>query len=181
VVEWLELSIFRENEDWSNNQEKSPLGEGVNVEEDVIIIAGHGSALTNAIEVKTETSKAGLVLTDKQPTFQNGQIRLSVEEVAARLGWMGLRWNHKYIKTLSCCGAGLGEFEFGPKELNVEKSLNDKFPLLFARDLAKELFTVRTWKNKKFLPHPHIQVGGYPGYVACKVGKPKLVAMLVKK
>ena len=107
-------------------------------------------------------------------------MRLSVEEVAARLDWMGLRWNHKYIKTLSCCGAGLGEFEFGPKKLNVEKSLNDTFPLLFARDLAKELFRVRTWKGKEFSPHPQIQVGGYPGYVSCKVANPKLVAMLVK-
>jgi hypothetical protein len=119
-------------------------------------------------------------LTDNQPKFENGTITLSVEEVAARLRWMGLRSNHKRIKTLSCCGAGLGKFEFGPKKVHVEKSLNDTFPHLFARALAKELFRGRIWKEKEFWSHLQIQVGGYPGYVSCKVGQPKLVSMLVK-
>jgi hypothetical protein len=106
---------------------------------------------------------------------------LSVEEVAARLDWMGLRLGHKYIKTLSCCGAGLGEFDPGSNEINLDFVLNDKFPHTFARNLAKELGQKRTWKNKAYSAHPRIRVGGYPGFIDCKVKKDKLVSLAIEK
>jgi hypothetical protein len=175
VVEW---SYYFPDKDWSNNQAESPLG-NVNVEEDVIIVVGHGSFLRSDIGVKTSTTKPGLVLTDKGPEFKGGVIILSVEEVAARLDWMGLRSEHKYIKTLSCCGAGLGEFDPGANEMNLGLVLNDKFPHTLARNLAKELGKDRAWKNKTYLAHPRIRVGGYPGFVDCKVQK--LVSLLIEK
>src|ERR1700693_2409377 len=116
VVEW---PYYFEDKNWSKNQTQSPLGKDVNVHEDVIIIAGHGNYFTDEIAVATGKSKPGLVLTDKEPKFKNeGEIILSVQEVAARLDWMGLRTDHKYIKTLSCCGVGIGEFDPGANELN---------------------------------------------------------------
>jgi hypothetical protein len=96
-----------------------------------------------AKEIKTLASAAD----DKGPEFKGGEIILSVEEVAARLDWMGLRSEHKYIKTLSCCGVGLGEFDPGANEMNLGLVLNDKFPHTLARNLAKELGKNRTWKK----------------------------------
>jgi hypothetical protein len=177
VVEW---SYYFPDKDWSKNQAESPLG-NVNVEEDVIIVVGHGSFLRSDIGVKTGTTKPGLVLTDKGPKFEGGEILLSVEEVAARLDWMGLRSEHKYIKTLSCCGAGLGEFDPGANEINLGLVLNDKFPHTLARNLAKELGKNRTWKNKAYSAHPRIRVGGYPGFIDCKVKKEKLVSLAIEK
>jgi hypothetical protein len=68
VVEW---PYYFPEKDWSNNQAESPLG-NVNVEEDVIIVVGNGSFLRSDIGVKTETTKPGLVLTDKGPEFKGG-------------------------------------------------------------------------------------------------------------
>jgi hypothetical protein len=58
--------------------------------------------------------------------------------------------------------------------------MNDKYPHTFARDLAKELAKKRTWKNKAYLAHPRIRVGGYPGFIDCKVKKEKLVSLLIE-
>jgi hypothetical protein len=67
VVEWpygVKAGFFSswsgDSSDWSSNPEKSPLG-NVNVEEDVIIVVGHGSFLRSDIGVKTGTTKLGLV------------------------------------------------------------------------------------------------------------------------
>jgi hypothetical protein len=178
VVEW---PYWIAEDDWSNNQAKSPLGKDVNVEEDVIIIVGHGNYFTDEISVKTGKTKTGLVLTDGEPKFKGGEIILSVQEVAARLDWMGLRSDHKYIKTLSCCGVGLGEFDPDKNELNLGLVLNNQFRLTFARNLAKQLGKTRTWKEKTFLGHPRIRVGGYPGFVDCKVKKERLVELVIEK
>jgi hypothetical protein len=113
------------------------LGKDVDVHQDVIIIVGHGNYNTGRVSVKTATKEAGLTLTDKKPSFNGGQIILSVEEVAARLIYVGLRSEHKYIKTPSCCGVGIGEFDPGENKLNVDNILNDKYPLTFARNLAR--------------------------------------------
>lgn len=177
MVEW---SYYVADRDWSDKQEESPLGKGVNVNEDVITIVGHGSFLSSVMSVKANVSKPGLVLTDHPPTFPGKEIRLTVKELAARLDWMGLRTNHKYIKLLSCCGAGLGEYDPGANKLNVDLILNDKYPHTLARNLAKELGQERTWKNKKYQAHPQIRVGGYPGYVDC-VKKEKMVSWLIAK
>ena len=153
----------KDSPDWSNDQSESPLGKGVNVIEDVIIIVGHGNHHTSEISVKAGSPESAPNLTDPKPRFNYGQIILSVEEVAARLRWMGLRSEHKYIKTTSCCGAGIGDYDPDAGKLTVA---HDNFPHAFASSLAKALGT----------SHPDIRVGGYPGYVDCKVINDKLVS-----
>jgi hypothetical protein len=176
VVAWPEgASQAWSKDDQSARHGASPLGKDVDVNEDVIIIVGHGNYSHAAISVKTETKKAGLTLTDSQRENSHhwegsGQIILQAAEVAARLIYMGLRSDHKYIKTTSCCGVGIGEFDPGENKLNVDNILNDKYPHTFARDLAKALGKT----------HKQIRVGGYPGYVDCTV-KEKMVSWHVPK
>ena len=176
VVEWPEgASQAWSKHDQSARHGASPLGKDVDVNEDVIIIVGHGNYSCSVISVKTETKKAGLTLTDIQRDNSHswegkGEIVLRFDEVAARLIYMGLRSDHKYIKTTSCCGVGIGEFDPGENKLNVDNILNDKYPHTFARDLAKELGKT----------HKQIRVGGYPGYVDCTV-KEKMVSWYVPK
>ena len=64
-------------------------------------------------------------------------------------------------------------------EMNLGHVLNDTYPHTLARNLAKELGKNRTWKNKTYLAHPRIRVGGYPGFVDCKVQK--LVSLVIAR
>jgi hypothetical protein len=67
VVEWPEgASQAWSKDDQSARHDASPLGKDVDVNEDVIIIVGHGNYSHPSVSVKTETKKAGLTLTDSQ-------------------------------------------------------------------------------------------------------------------
>jgi hypothetical protein len=146
----------KKSKDWSTDQSNSPLGKGVDVTQDVIIIVGHGDFYASKLSVKSNTTVAVPARTNvNKIQIVDGNIILLVDEVAARLKYMGLRSDHKFIKTTSCCGSGIGDYDLRRGTLDVN---HVAFPHNFAMNLALELGP----------NHPAIRVGGYPGYVDCK-------------
>ena len=161
IVAQFKEGVLRDGDkmvEWPHDQSKSPLGKEVDANNDVIIIAGNMSSDSGAspgICMRTELQKPGQVLTkDDDAYISDGglqgarQIILNVQEVAARLRSMGLRPDHKFI------------------------SLGVKFPddyikvNLFARQLALELATIGSYKDRSFPACSHIRIGYsiyYPG------------------
>jgi len=161
IVAQFKEGVLRDGDkvvEWPHDQSKSPLGKEVDANNDVIIIAGNMSSDSEAspgICMRTELQKPGQVLTkDDDAYISDGglqgarQIILNVQEVAARLRSMGLRPDHKFI------------------------SLGVKFPddyvkvTLFTRQLALELATIGSYKDRSFPACSHIRIGYsiyYPG------------------
>lgn len=123
-----------------------------------ILVMGHGHPHQFNLEITTA----------------KGRVQLGYENIAQRMQEDGLDAGHKFVKSLSCCGAGLGNFDL-ERRVIASVQHGGRTPVrvtqiqvnCFARELAIQLGG----------GHQSIRVGGYPGYLDASLQQ-KLIQML---